>query len=125
MMALEICLQYTGIGDAVSSYVFLLGMLMSREEDVHELRMKHILHGDFSNQRTLIFFKNLIELTAVPNQHAALLAHIEAYRRKRWLWIPVHKFIHNNLKTIVTVFSIIGVLVGIFKTLMSLKQHQQ
>ncbi|EEC82833.1 hypothetical protein OsI_27640 [Oryza sativa Indica Group] len=132
MMALEICSASTGMAstgmdgeDTVCSYVSLLAMLMSREEDVHELRVKRILHGDFSNQRTLVFFKNLVDLIPIPFQHSYLLDNLEAYRRKRWMWIPIHKFIYNNLKTIVTVFSIIGVLVGIFKTLMSIKQHQQ
>jgi hypothetical protein len=127
MMALEICSASTGMDgeDTVCSYVSLLAMLMSREEDVHELRVKRILHGDFSNQRTLVFFKNLVDLIPIPFQHSYLLDNLEAYRRKRWMWIPIHKFIYNNLKTIVTVFSIIGVLVGIFKTLMSIKQHQQ
>ncbi|EEE67958.1 hypothetical protein OsJ_25861 [Oryza sativa Japonica Group] len=132
MMALEIFSASTGMAstgmdgeDTVCSYVSLLAMLMSREEDVHELRVKRILHGDFSNQHTLVFFKNLVDLIPIPFQHCYLLDNLEAYRRKRWIWIPIHKFIYNNLKTIVTVFSIIGVLVGIFKTLMSIKQHQQ
>jgi hypothetical protein len=127
MVALEICLQGTSLGDQlfVSSYVYLLAILMNREEDVHELRVRGILHGKSSNRHTLIFFKNLAQLISIPIQYSFLMAQLEAYKRKRWMWIPIHKFAYNNFKTIITVFPIIGVLVGILRTLLSIKQHQQ
>jgi hypothetical protein len=49
---------------------------------------------------------------------------LEAYRQKRRAWIAVYSFLYNNAKTIATVLSIVGVLVGIFKALYSLKKHQ-
>lgn len=109
----------------VRSYVLLIAMLMNREEDVHELRVKRILHGYFSDQRTLSFLQDLVDLNFLTLEHNLLMADLEGYRRKRWMWISLHKFIYNNFKYIVTVFSVIGVLVGIFKALfsISMKQH--
>ncbi|CAO2164912.1 unnamed protein product [Urochloa humidicola] len=123
MVALETSLaKDDGTTYAVTSYVLLIAMLMNREEDVHELRVKRIFHGKFSDQRTLSFFKDLAELIFLPTEYTILLAQIEAYRRKYWMWISLHKFIYNNFKYIVAVFSVIGVLVGIFKALFSIKQ---
>ncbi|BAF28051.2 Os11g0278300 [Oryza sativa Japonica Group] len=126
MVALEASIT-TGLGDEdiVSSYVLLLAMLMNREEDVHELRAKGLVRGGFSDLETLEFFKNLVKQLFVGLDYFRILAELEAYRRKRRLLIPVHKFVYNNFKAIVTVFSVIGVLVGIFKALISIKQHQQ
>lgn len=123
MVALEECAPDDG--NIVTSYIYLLAMLMNRQEDVHELRVKSILSGHFSDQQTLDFIKNLVKLLLIPRSHMWLQAQLDAYKRERWVWIPVHKFVYNNFKTIVTVLSVIGVLVGIFKTLLSLKQHQQ
>ncbi|OQU79618.1 hypothetical protein SORBI_3008G170900 [Sorghum bicolor] len=127
MLAFEIAAgtRYTNTS-YVTSYVLLIAMLMDREEDVHELRVKRILHGDFSDQRTLSFLKDLLDLFDYwTEEHSDFMADLQDYRRKRWMWISLHKFIYNNLKSIVTVFSIISVLVGIFKTLfsISMKQH--
>jgi hypothetical protein len=47
---------------------------------------------------------------------------LQEYRQERWLWIAVHRFLYNNIKTIATVFSIVGVLAGLFKTILSVKQ---
>ncbi|CAL5014059.1 unnamed protein product [Urochloa decumbens] len=120
MVALEISLANDD--STVRSYVLLIAMLMNREEDVHELRVKRILHGKFSDQRTLSFFKDLAELIFLTREYTLILAQVEDYRRKYRMWISLHKFIYNNFKYIVTVFSVIGVLVGIFKALFSIKQ---
>jgi hypothetical protein len=127
MVALEACSATAGKNEeyTVSSYLLLLAMLINREEDVHELRVKHILHGDLGDERTLRLLKNAADFICKTNQHSLLLEDLDAYKQKRWLRIAVHKFVYHNFKTIVTVFSIIGVLVGIFKTLLSLKQRQQ
>uniref|UniRef100_A0A0D9WJZ3 Uncharacterized protein n=1 Tax=Leersia perrieri TaxID=77586 RepID=A0A0D9WJZ3_9ORYZ len=126
MVALEASIT-TGLGDedTVSSYVLLLAMLMNREDDVHELRAKGLVRGGFSDKETLEFFKNLVKQLFVGLDYFRILAELESYRRKRPLLIPIHKFVYNNVRAIITVFSIIGVLVGIFKTLLSIKQHQQ
>ncbi|WVZ91719.1 hypothetical protein U9M48_037852 [Paspalum notatum var. saurae] len=125
MLALEVSSRATYEDSPVRSYILLIAMLMNREEDVHQLRAKHILHGRFSDQRTLSFVKGLVDLSFDTNRHRLLLAELEAYRHKRWIWISLYKFVYNNQKSIVTVFSIIGVLVPIFKALFSIKQHQQ
>ncbi|CAO2207554.1 unnamed protein product [Urochloa humidicola] len=119
MVALEVSLAKDS---TVRSYVLLIAMLMNREEDVHELRVKRILHGMFSDQGTLSFFKDLAELIFLTKEYTLILAQVEDYRRKYWMWISLHKFIYNNLKYIVTVLSIIGGLVGISKALFSIKQ---
>jgi hypothetical protein len=110
-------------GTTVNSYVLLFAMLMNREEDVHELRVKGMLHGKFSDQHTLSFFKDLAEIIGITDEYTTVLACVEAYRRNRWMWILLHRFVYNNTKYIITVLSIIGVLVGIFKALFSIKQR--
>ncbi|KAJ1255608.1 hypothetical protein BS78_K182500 [Paspalum vaginatum] len=119
MVALETCWPETGI---VCSYVFLLAMLMNREEDVHELRAKRILHGDLSDRHALDFIMNLVRPLCIPNHYALIQRQLAAYKRKRWVWIAVHRFVYSNIKTIFMVLSIVGVLVGIFKTLLALPQ---
>ncbi|WVZ91720.1 hypothetical protein U9M48_037853 [Paspalum notatum var. saurae] len=67
------------------SYVLIIAMLMNREEDVHELRARRILHGQFSDQRTLGFIKDLSGLVFYTEKYDLLLADLETYKRKRWI----------------------------------------
>ncbi|KAG8086692.1 hypothetical protein GUJ93_ZPchr0010g8107 [Zizania palustris] len=126
MVALERCIAVTWDANctAVGSYIAAMAMLMNREEDVHELRAKGLVYGRFSDQETLQFFKTLYKHTHMGPRYVHILQDIESYRRERWLWIACHKFVYNNIKTIVTVFTVVGVLVGIFKTLLNIKQHK-
>ncbi|OEL14865.1 hypothetical protein BAE44_0024117 [Dichanthelium oligosanthes] len=78
-------------------------MLMNREEDVHELRVKRILHGDLSDQHALGFVMNLVRPLCIPDHYARIQRQLEAYKRKRWVWIALHRFVYGNFKTIVTV----------------------
>ncbi|KAG8086688.1 hypothetical protein GUJ93_ZPchr0010g8744 [Zizania palustris] len=127
MVALEHCIAKTwGSNCAViGSYVAVLSMLMNREEDVHELRANGLVKGRLSDQETLQFFKTLVKHIEIGPSYKDILVQIEAYRRDRWLWIALHKLVYNNIKTIVAVFSVVGVLGGIFKTLLDIKQHQK
>ncbi|KAL5232178.1 hypothetical protein ABZP36_030954 [Zizania latifolia] len=125
MVALEGCIATTSDANCavIGSYIAVLAMLINREEDVHELRAKGLIKGRFSDQKTLQFFKTLVTHIHIGPRYIDILAEIEAYKRDRWLWTALHKFIYNNIKTIVAVFSVISVLVGIFKTLINIKQH--
>ncbi|CAL4996634.1 unnamed protein product [Urochloa decumbens] len=106
----------------VSSYLSLLAMLMDREEDVHELRMRGVLRSSFSNAQTLAFFKELSQHLRPGYNYYRTLAEIGNYMSQRWAWIAVHKFVYNYHRIIVAVLSIAGVLVSILKALYSLKK---
>ncbi|KAL6605886.1 hypothetical protein ACP70R_041539 [Stipagrostis hirtigluma subsp. patula] len=108
-------------GFVVSSYLSVLAMLMDRKEDVHQLRTKGVLHSHFSNTQTLAFFKGLGRHLRLGGRYVVVLEQIEAYKRNRPVQIAVHRFLYKNYKVIAAVLSIAGVLVGIFKALLSLK----
>jgi hypothetical protein len=108
---------------AVSAYLVVLAMLMDREEDVHALRSKGLLQGELTNKEILDFFKELVKHISGGPLYTHLLEEIEDYKIKRWAWIKLYKFIYKNYRTIAALLSVAGVLAGIFKTLLSLKQH--
>jgi hypothetical protein len=51
------------------------------------------------------------------------MMEIETYKVKRRMQIKVHAFFYKNQRTIFAIFSVVGVLVSILGTLMSLKRH--
>ncbi|KAI5004361.1 hypothetical protein ZWY2020_031604 [Hordeum vulgare] len=128
MAALEVCLA-TGVRDdeepVVCSYLALLAMLMDREEDVHKLRSKRLVQGELTNKETLDFFKTLIKHISGGSLYIRILEEIEDYKLKRRIWIKIYEYVYQNKKAIVTVLSLIGVLAGIFKALLSVKHGQQ
>jgi len=126
MAAFEMCTEASSTDEyAVNSYLSVLSLLMNQKNDVRELRVKHIVHGFFGDEETLEFFKSLTPILYLDGQaYLRIIVDLEAYRQKRRAWIAVYSFLYNNAKTIATVLSIVGVLVGIFKALYSLKKHQ-
>ncbi|XP_062182193.1 uncharacterized protein LOC133886536 [Phragmites australis] len=129
MAALELCTipRFEDAEDeesAVCSYLLLLDMFVDREEDVHELRTKHLLQGGggLTNKEALDFFRSLQGLR-LGSCYVRVMEEIENYRVKRRMWIKVHAFVYKNMRTIVMVISAIGALVGIFGTIRSLKVH--
>jgi hypothetical protein len=70
------------------------------------------------------FFKGLARHLRLGHRYFVLLSKVHDYKRERPVRIAIHRFVYNNFKAIVAFLSIASVLVGIFKTLMSLKQHQ-
>ncbi|KAJ1264498.1 hypothetical protein BS78_08G005400 [Paspalum vaginatum] len=127
MAAYEACVstKYPSDGFLISSYISLLAMLMDKEEDVHELRAKHIVQSFFSNQQVLVFFKDISRHLRLGHRYFLITGKIEEFKRQRRVRIALHRFLYNNYKIIFTLLSIASVLVGIFRSLMSLKQHQQ
>jgi hypothetical protein len=123
MAALEVCMATDAQESVICSYLAMLAMLMDREEDVHQLRSKRLVQGELTNKETLDFFKSLIKHISGGHLYIHMLEEIEDYKLKWWMWIKVHEFVYKNLKTIIAVLTVIGVLAGIFKTLLSLKQH--
>uniref|UniRef100_A0ACD5Y3L6 Uncharacterized protein n=1 Tax=Avena sativa TaxID=4498 RepID=A0ACD5Y3L6_AVESA len=107
----------------VSSYLTLLSMLMDRVEDVHELCAKRLILSDFTSDRTLAFFLGgLTSYLYVNDRYIGILRQLADHKRKRWVWIAIHRFVYRHHKTIVTVLSIISVLIGIFHALLSINK---
>ncbi|KAF7082487.1 hypothetical protein CFC21_086355 [Triticum aestivum] len=124
MVAFEVCTGSENKGNAyICSYVAIFAMLMVREEDVHKLRSKGFIEGELSDKQILEFFKRLTQQMTPGHDYFKILFAIGDCKRRRWLRIMVWKFVSDNAKAIAVVLSIIGVLVGIFKALFSLKQH--
>uniref|UniRef100_A0A0E0BHN7 Uncharacterized protein n=1 Tax=Oryza glumipatula TaxID=40148 RepID=A0A0E0BHN7_9ORYZ len=109
---------------AVSSYISLVALLIDREGDVKELRAKSIVHSTFSDDQALGFFKLLSSRLRIGRRYYHIFECLQEYKKERWVWIVVHKFFYKNIKVIVTVLSVIGVLAGIFKTLVSLRPQK-
>ncbi|CAL4979046.1 unnamed protein product [Urochloa decumbens] len=107
---------------SINSYLAVVSLLITRKEDVRELRTKGIVQG-FSDQGTLDFFDGLSTYLCACHAYEQTIVDLEDYKRKRWLWIAVYRFLYSNARTIATVLSVVGVLVGIFKAIFSLKQH--
>lgn len=126
LAALELCTATSSNeteNQAICSYLAVLAMLMDREDDVHKLRSKRLVQGELTNKETLDFFKSLIKRVSGGPLYIHVMEEIEDYKLKRWMWIKVHAFVYNNYKMITAVLSIVGVLVGMFKALFSLKRH--
>ena len=124
MAALELCtISYRDDDDikdedsAVLSYLLLLAMFVDREEDVHELRTKHLLQGGgLTNKEALEFFTSLQDLP-LGSCYVRIMKEIENYKVNRRVRTKVHAFVYKNKKTIVMFFSGIAALVSIIGTL--------
>ncbi|CAL4982641.1 unnamed protein product [Urochloa decumbens] len=132
MAALELCTTSNFLASededsAVCSYLLLLSMLVHREEDVQELRTKHLLQGGAGliNKDALDFFTRLQSLPLRGSCYVRVMVEIEKYKVGRRMRTKVHAFLYKNKRTILTVISIIGVLVSILGTLASLKAHSK
>ncbi|CAN6330958.1 unnamed protein product [Urochloa humidicola] len=126
MAAYEACLGPTRADNfAVSSYISVVSLLVNQPEDVQELRAKGLVVSAYCNEQTLHTFKLMARELHVGHRYYDVFKCLQEYRQERWIWIAVHKFCYNNFKTIVTVLSVAGVLVGLFKTILSLKQPHQ
>ncbi|KAF6991778.1 hypothetical protein CFC21_008827 [Triticum aestivum] len=129
MAAFEVCTtpNFQAVEDeesVVSSYLLLFAMLVDREEDVHELRRKRLLQGGggLTNKEALDFFTGLQGLP-LGSSYIRIMEEIENYRVKRRTRTKLHAFVYKNLRIIVTVFSAVGFLAGVFGSLMSLRRR--
>ncbi|CAN6170462.1 unnamed protein product [Urochloa humidicola] len=122
MAALEACAAWDLDGFVVSSYLSVVAMLMDRKEDVHELRSKGVLRSFFSNTQTLAFFKGLGRHLHLGGRYVVVLEQIESYKRNRPVRITAHRFLYKNYRIIAAVLSVAGVVIGIFKALLALKE---
>jgi hypothetical protein len=133
MAALELCTtsnfqEAEPEDSAVCSYLLLLSLLVHREEDVQELRTKHLLQGGAGliNKDALTFFTRLQSLPLRGSKcYVRIMMEIEKYKVKRQVQIKVHAFFFKNKRTIFAIFSVLGVLVSILGTLVSLKKHSK
>jgi hypothetical protein len=110
---------------AVNSYISVLALLMNRKEDTQELRAKGIINSAFCDKTTLYSFEELAPHLHVGHRYYQVFEQLQEYKQERWVWIAVHRFWYKNIKVIVALLYVAGVLAGLFKTMFSLKQPQQ
>ncbi|CAL4982643.1 unnamed protein product [Urochloa decumbens] len=109
---------------AVCSYLLLLGMIVDREEDVHELRRRILQGGGGHHNKEALDFLTSLQGLRLGSRYVRTMEEIENYKVKRRTRTKVHAFVYRNIKTIVTVVSTVTALVGIVGTLKSLKVIQ-
>ncbi|XP_020085753.1 UPF0481 protein At3g47200-like [Ananas comosus] len=101
----------------VGSYLSLLALLMSGEEDVKELRSKMIMRSLLSDRRTLDFFESLSPHLLPGDSYTHVLVCLNDYYRKRRVRVLVHKFIYKNFKFILAATSAVIFFVTILQTI--------
>ncbi|KAJ1277018.1 hypothetical protein BS78_05G261900 [Paspalum vaginatum] len=108
---------------AVCSYLLLLSMLVSREEDVQELRLKGLLHGGggLTNKEVLDFFSSVRSIR-LGKRYTHILKLIENYKEDSPVWTKLHAFWYNNKTAIGAFGAAIGTAAGVIGTLVSIKQ---
>ncbi|OAY77354.1 UPF0481 protein [Ananas comosus] len=116
MVALERCtVDESDYG--VGSYLSVLALLMSGEEDVKELRLKRIMHSVLSDRQTLDFFESLSLHLLPRDNYRYVLQRLNDYYRKRRVRVILHKFIYKNFKFILAVTSAVIFFVTILQTI--------
>ncbi|CAN6226743.1 unnamed protein product [Urochloa humidicola] len=126
MAALELCTVQSfsrakhASDSAVCSYLLLLAMLVYREEDVHELRVRVVGGGGLTNAKALGFFSNFQGLR-YGQHYNYTIDNINSYRETRRTRTKMHAFFYNNWKTITAVIGFVGTVAGIIGTLISIK----
>ncbi|CAO2142858.1 unnamed protein product [Urochloa humidicola] len=107
---------------AFCSYILLLAMLVYREEDVHELRVRGLLvgGGGLTNAEALGFFSKCQGLR-LGQHYNYIMDNINSYRATRRTRTKMHAYFYNNWKTITAVIGAVSTVAGIIGTLASIK----
>jgi hypothetical protein len=107
---------------AVCSYLLLLAMLVHREEDVHELRVRGLMvgGGGLDDAEALRFFTSFQGLR-YGQHYNYVMENIDRYRATRRTRTTLHAFFYNHWKTITAVIGVVGTVAGIIGTLVSIK----
>jgi hypothetical protein len=128
MAALELCTTPDFIEgyeeqSTVCSYLCLLGMVTDNDNDVQELRKKHILQGGagLNNSDALDLFTSLEKHLRNGKTYLRIMFDIENYRVDRSPWTKLYRFWHRNRRTIIAVVTAVSGFAGFLGTLKSLK----
>jgi hypothetical protein len=128
MAALELCTTPDFIEgyeeqSTVCSYLCLLGMVTDNDNDVQELRKKHILQGgaELNNSDALDLFTSLEKHLRNGKTYLRIMFDIENYRVDRSPWTKLYRFWHRNRRTIIAVVTAVSGFAGFLGTLKSLK----
>ncbi|TVU13028.1 hypothetical protein EJB05_46700, partial [Eragrostis curvula] len=108
---------------AVCSYLLLLGMLVYRGEDVHELRTKGLLQGGGGlTDEQVLHFLTSIQGLRLGSCYNRIMRDIVSYKENKETWTKLYALYHNNKKIIATVVTGVGAVGGIIGTLISIKK---
>ncbi|CAD6252892.1 unnamed protein product [Miscanthus lutarioriparius] len=128
MAALELCTikrfgRAQAEDSAVCSYLQLLALLVTRVDDVQELRASGLLQGGggLTDEQA---FRFLTSFQGLPfgKCYNRVMEQIEIYKENKPMGTKLYAFLYNNKKTIAAVFGVFVALFGIIGTLVSVKK---
>lgn len=112
MVALE-CVTDRSDHSGVSSYLAILGSLISAERDVTELRSRRILFSTMSDRRTVEFFQGLLDPLPRQELYLRTLESIVELRTKRSTRSNLHAVYYRNRRIILAALPLLSLLVAI------------
>ncbi|KAM3271250.1 hypothetical protein ACQJBY_041803 [Aegilops geniculata] len=108
----------------VAGYFGMLSALMSREEDVRQLRRKGIIQTTLGDMEVIRLLRKLEPHTnGLKAEFTTYLVRpkINDFFKRLGIWIEFHRFVYKNLKFLIAIASFLSVSLSILKAILALQ----